>query len=454
MGFWDELELDRPGSRYEVIRDAIVRGIQTGQLKPGRRLPSHRFLADRLDVSVNTVTRAYKELLNLGFISGSVGRGSYVRLAGSPPLKVISGRHFAGFKVDLCQNLPVPVGGLEHQAWTAALEHLGRESDFGEAARRSWSEASPRHQQVGATWMRRLPFAPNDRQIVDVPGIQSALCAVVAATTSPGDLVVSASLSHPAMKLLAEDFGLKIRGLRLDAEGVDPEHLEWVCRRAHPRLLYCAPTIHSPTTATMSVQRRMQIADVAERCDILIVEDEYAAFMLRNPIQPVSGFAPHRSFFIGDLWMTLSLGLRQTYVHAPPTLLGHLSRTVASTCGVTPVAIADIAAYWIESDWADRLIEARRTELEARNALALEILGRSGLHQHPCGHHVWLELPAAWEREAFLRAAEDRGIALNGAAWFAFGHVPLPNAVRISISNVPDREVLRWALVQLRELLA
>ncbi|WP_167458587.1 winged helix-turn-helix domain-containing protein [Mesorhizobium kowhaii] len=47
------------GPRYKAIIDALERAIASKCLYPGDRLPTHRELAERLGVSVQTVARAY-----------------------------------------------------------------------------------------------------------------------------------------------------------------------------------------------------------------------------------------------------------------------------------------------------------------------------------------------------------------------------------------------------------
>ncbi|WP_292172042.1 GntR family transcriptional regulator, partial [Mesorhizobium sp.] len=50
-----------------------------GRLANGARLPTHRRLAEDLNLSVQTVSRAYEELIRRGLISGEIGRGSFVQ---------------------------------------------------------------------------------------------------------------------------------------------------------------------------------------------------------------------------------------------------------------------------------------------------------------------------------------------------------------------------------------
>ncbi len=63
---------------YEQIKEQIKNQIITGQLKGGEKLPSIRFLAKELRISVITTKRAYDELEQEGFVYSVQGKGSFV----------------------------------------------------------------------------------------------------------------------------------------------------------------------------------------------------------------------------------------------------------------------------------------------------------------------------------------------------------------------------------------
>ncbi len=452
--WWDNFQSDGDRPKYLAIVDGLAEAIQSGRFEPGRRLPSHRLLAKKLGVSVGTVTRAYQEALDLGLITGAVGRGSFVSHHPTEQLRVVDSSRTPAACLDLLQNTPVAVPEVENKAWSDALVALRRENDLATLARRSWSKLSTRHQATGAAWIGRTGLDASPANIFDCPGTITALCAIFGATTKPGDLVLTAALSHPIVRMLADQYSLRVQGLSMDEQGIEPDAFEAACREATPTLIYCAPTIHAPTTTTMPDERRRAIADIANRHDVFIVEDESAAFLLPEPILPISAHAPARSFFLGDVWMALSLGLRTAYVLAPEPLVDAMATAVASTSGVTPPIVAEIATRWINSGVADSLIEHRRAELNLRNADARRILLRGTLHSDPCGHNVWWELPEPWRSDLFVLRAERLGVSVGGAEWFAVGHSSTPEAVRICVGNAPGRVELCGALEQLNALIA
>ena len=94
-----------------------------------------------------------------------------------------------------------------------------------------------------------------------------------------------------------------------------------------------------------------------------------------------------------------------------------------------------------------------RWSCSVRNAIVHEILGDRSVYAHPCGHHIWLELPRPWSAELFVVRAEQRGVAINNGEWFAIDQGAAPQAVRICIGNASGQDELRWALQTLDKLI-
>ena len=63
---------------YDQITSQVKSKILAGEMKEGDALPSMRFLAKELRISVITTKRAYEELERDGFISTVPGKGSFV----------------------------------------------------------------------------------------------------------------------------------------------------------------------------------------------------------------------------------------------------------------------------------------------------------------------------------------------------------------------------------------
>src|SRR6187397_1022270 len=104
--------------RYLAITEALADDVATARLAAGAQLPTHRDLADRLGVTVGTVSRAYAEAARRGLITGEVGRGTFVRAkgGGEPGVGVA-----AEGTVDMSVNHPPPIDGAEAAELKATL---------------------------------------------------------------------------------------------------------------------------------------------------------------------------------------------------------------------------------------------------------------------------------------------------------------------------------------------
>jgi len=72
---------------YEQIKQQVKAAILSGELQAEETLPSLRTLAKDLKISVLTVTKAYTELEQEGFVKNVQGKGCFVLGSGSELMK-------------------------------------------------------------------------------------------------------------------------------------------------------------------------------------------------------------------------------------------------------------------------------------------------------------------------------------------------------------------------------
>ena len=73
-----QLNYRDPRPIYEQVKDGIRKLAYSGILGPDEKLPSVRELAMKLAINPNTISRAYKELEQEGFIYTVAGRGTFI----------------------------------------------------------------------------------------------------------------------------------------------------------------------------------------------------------------------------------------------------------------------------------------------------------------------------------------------------------------------------------------
>ena len=94
-----------PLSLQHQLRQKLIDAMHRGVLRPGRRLPSSRSLADRIGVSRNTVSLAYDALIAEGHIVSRARSGIFVA-SDVPSVRIASGRRGGGEEGPLVARLP------------------------------------------------------------------------------------------------------------------------------------------------------------------------------------------------------------------------------------------------------------------------------------------------------------------------------------------------------------
>jgi DNA-binding transcriptional MocR family regulator len=281
------------------------------------------------------------------------------------------------------------------------------------------------------------------------PGAQAAIAALILALTKPGDVILAEPMSYPGLRAAASQFDRRIIAVDVSKR----ERLEQACRKHKPALLYLNPTLQNPTAVTMPERRRKEIATVAKRHNIRIIEDDPYWLLADAPPPPIATFAPEQTYYISTLSKCLTPGLRVAFVLIrDPHERERFLVALRSFALMAAPLMAALATQWILDGSAERLMEGVRKEARLRHRMARDVLaGRyDGAGD---GLHVWLELPAYWNPSQLARAADSEGIAVTPAEAFATGSESV-NAIRISLGSIKDRGRLQAGLQRLSHLLA
>ncbi|MGE3526925.1 MAG: PLP-dependent aminotransferase family protein [Gemmatimonadales bacterium] len=450
MTMWTPEALDPGLPRYLAIADAIARDVARGVLSEGARLPTHRDLADRLGVTVGTITRGYAEAERRGLTVGEVGRGTFVRPRRAPEdfgWRDAARTGSVGGVIDMSLACPwIPPDGEEGQLLARTLEQITRSGPLDELMAYTPLTALPRHLAVAAEWIGGMGLQVSPEQVVATSGGQHAITVSLGSLLRPGDTVATAALTYPGLKAVAQMLGLRLAGVELDEEGIVPAALDLVCERFSPRALYCVPTLQNPTSATMSMARRQAIVEVARKRDLLVIEDEIHVAPRTERLTPLAAMAPERTVHITTLCKWATFGLRIGFAAVPRPLVERVRAGVRSSLWMPAPLMAEVATRWISDGTADRLGRRKLDELEARHALAREVFGdRFDVRTHPSAITLWVHLPEPQRSDECVARARQRGVGIAGAEAFAVGRV-IPQAVRVAIGAVPRREDVRRGL--------
>ncbi len=439
----------RQGPLYQALAESIADDCARGRLKAGDQLPTHRELADRMRVTVGTVSRGYAEAARRGLLSGEVGRGTFVR---GPAPEPAVGAEAAGAFVDLGVNHPPSSPAEPHaRALSRSLSDLAGRGDLARLLDYPLEAGHPAHREAAAAWLRRLGLDVRADRVLVCGGSQHGLMAALAVLLEPGDVLLVEELTYPGLKATANLLRLELRPVALDGDGLRPDALDDACRDGRAKALYCVPTIQNPTASVMPPDRRRAVADLVRERRLMLVEDDVHAPLAEAP--PIASLIPDRTIYLTSTSKTLAPGLRIGFVAAPAALVGRLSSAIRATVWAAAPLMAEVVAGWIRDGTAESLVAERRREASLRHEKAREILAGARYRAHPNGYHLWLELPGGWRSEEFAAAARRKGVAVTAAEAFLAGGPPA-RAVRVCLGGPLSRAAVELGLQRVAETLA
>ena len=283
--------------KYQSIAEDLAQAILNGQVPMGEKLPPQRNLARRLGVTTGTVSRAYAILETQGLATARVGDGTYVRSIEHVPETLQTKDHQA--PIDLAHN--VAMVGDEATALKVAFDSLSNDAELMLQVLSYQSETGMRrHREAGAQWLQRFGMTGQWGRVMVTHGAQHGLACVLRTIARPGEAVLTESLSYPGLQSLARSMRLQLIGIETDQEGMTPASLERAAKTFDTKFVYCAPTLHNPTCATMSVQRREEIAAVVRAHGLYVIEDCVHAAIQANPLPALSTWLPEQSFLLSS----------------------------------------------------------------------------------------------------------------------------------------------------------
>lgn len=439
------------GPAYRILADALEQDIASGRLAPGDKLPTHRELADNLNLNVSTVTKGYAEAEKRGLVAGTVGRGTFVASDAAAATSIVSFEQINPGTIEM--GFITPLYDLDPDLGEA-LKRLARRKSSGAYLEYSDPRGLPEHRNAGAFWAQKYGLETSPDSIIVCAGGQHALTCCFSSLFNAGERIAIDCLSYPGAKSLAGMLGLRLAPIGMDEQGMIPEKLDRACRREQIRGLYLMPGVHNPTTATMSRERREKLARVALRHELAIIEDD--AYDLTSPglLPPVAAVAPENTVYIAGVSKALAPGLRVAFLSAPDRFRKNLSRAVLNTVWMAPSLNVELACMWIKDGTAEHTIKAKRAEAKKRFGLARELLREHDFNGLPTGFFIWLRLPGQWTGQNFEAAAREAGVNVLGAERFVVGDAPAPAAARVSLAGTASRAELRKGLSIIADLLS
>src|SRR5712671_2925854 len=360
------------GPRYLAFVLALEADIASGRVKPGMRLLPQRDMAQR------------PELRGLGSSEATI---------------------------NLALNVPPYTG--EDDVISAVLAEIVADGEMSNLLGYLPHQGLPRHREAMVTWLASLGVTADADHLFITHGGQHALSIALGMVAAPNDIVLTESYTYSGMLALSAQCGYRLHGVATDAHGLIPENLDRAFTETGARVLYCMPTLQTPTGSVMPLQRRHAIAEIVRKHDAYLLEDDAYGYLLSPPLTPVSRLIPERSFYIVSFAKCLAPGLRIAAMIAPEAFRDRSINALRATGWMAVPVMAEVVARLIANGGLARQARLKRDKAALRDAIVRRVLKEwlPAASAAP-GFHIWLPLPAGRTLAALIAQAAQAGITL------------------------------------------
>ncbi len=255
-------------------------------------------------------------------------------------------------------------------------------------------------------------------------GSQQALDLIARALITPGDYIVTENPTYLAALNAFRPCRPRIIGVDVDNDGMKTEVLEGILKKLENegykvKFVYTVPTNSNPLGATMNIDRRKHLLELASRYDFLIIEDDpykLLTFEGEAPRAIKSMDGEGRVIFLTTVSKILAPGLRVAWAIGDKGILNALSliKQVADlhTSTLNQYLALEMLKRGVHKEYLSRVLPVYR---ERRNAMldAIESEMPSGIwHTRPRGgFFVFVKLNMNVDASEILKEALKRGVA-------------------------------------------
>ena len=471
------------------IREMLVSAILKGVLSPGSAVASSRDMAEQLGVGRITVVLAYQQLSDEGFLVSHQRRGHFVSddvLKGSV-LKKASEQtvQAAQSKLSISQTdwhkrfclhpsqqrsivkpadwqkypFPFLYGQLDQALFPTAAWRESCSKTLSVLDIKEWApdlitrdDASLVEQIRTKILPRRGVWAGAEELIVTV-GAQHALYMVADLLMRSKTRVGIEDPGYPDARNIFASRTQHVVPLPIGPDGLiireDLKEFDY---------LYTTPSHQCPTGVTMPLAQREQLLDLANRHDLIIIEDDFESenSFEGDPIPALKSLDQNdRVIYIGSLTKSLAPGLRIGFIVAAPELIAELRALRRLMLRHPSTFIQRTLALFISLGHNDAQLRRLASAQKERHSVLMQALKKYAPYCEVVpvsgGGSCWLRLPDQVDAMTLGIEAAKAGVLIEPGDVFFMSEKPPGQYVRLGYQSIPasaiDEGVQRLAQV-------
>lgn len=288
--------------------------------------------------------------------------------------------------------------------------------------------------------------------LIITSGGQQAIELATKLLVNEGDTILCESPSFVGSLNAFRSYKANLVGIPMDRDGMDMDALENALKTCpNVKLIYTIPTFQNPSGCTLSIERRRKMLELAEKYDVLILEDN-PYFELRYSgeyVPPIKSMdETGRVIYAGSYSKVLSPGIRVGFACAHRNIISKMTVCKQVSDVHTNLFFQMLCAKYLETCDIDAHIATIRKLYSHRmnvmtDAMDAGFAGRATYIKPDGGLFIWCTLPEGSNAMDFCRICGNMKVAAVPGASFSVDESEIVPTFRLNFSLADDDTIRR-----------
>ncbi len=287
-------------------------------------------------------------------------------------------------------------------------------------------------------------------EVLAVGGGMEGVYVVAGALLNPGDVVLVETPTFVQSLETFELFEAQCIGCPCEDDGIDLNALEDNIKKYHPKLIYIIPTFQNPSGRTTSLEKRKELARLANQYDVALLEDDPYGLLRYSgkDIAPIKAFDKTGNVIYANSFSKIfSPGSRLGYVYGSKELIDRLYDVKTATNSHVGMISQILCAEFFNRGYFDKHLEKICQVHKAHRDVMMECLAtmmpEGTKYVYPDGGlFSWVELPGDVDTSSWVAEAAEKKVAyIPGERFFPKGQPVQKNCIRLSFGSPSVEEI-------------
>lgn len=309
---------------------------------------------------------------------------------------------------------------------------------------------APLRQHLTKYMKEKYDIGSDNDDILITTGAQQIMDFATKSLVNEHDVVITEAPSFIGSLNSFRAYNAKLVGVDVESDGMDTDKLEEALKsNKNVRFIYTIPNFQNPSGVTMSLEKRKKVYELAQKYDVLILEDNpYGDLRYSGEFLPAIKTldTDGRVIYAGSFSKVISPGMRVAYTIAPKPIIQKMTVCKQGSDVHTNIWSQMLCYEFLTKYDFEAHLEKLRAIYTKKAQFCMDLLDRYCAPEITYdkidgGLFIWCKLPEGVDMPEFVRKAIENKVCVVPGNAFLTDENATSDGFRINFSTPTDEQL-------------